>query len=512
MLTFESIYTRKVGGLAEVPPRLAEAMKSMGEDVEIYTPSHGFKKENTTGKEVFKTWINGSEYSIWEYNAPVKHYIVSGGVLEEPIVYSRNLLFKSLVFARIVREYFNHVAGRGETPDIVHGHDWHSYPALLAVNAESTRMGIPVGIVYQIHLLSRTLIDLEALAKGIGVSGDDYLRGGLGVKPLKEYYERSGGWVERLAALTSDKVLTVSKGYTRDVVRIVGLDNATKVDYVFNATTWTWDDVVKVVSKIAGGRDLFSHGTRKLVRGKLLRDTWRLIEVENPDPHMNDVIRGFLEKYDVSVNEPFKQDGPLILLTGRSTKQKGIDILLKSMDKLVSEIPRARVVLAVIPVSGTEELLREIIEYVALFPDNLRVLPGYVDYEHYLTLYYSASVFLAPSRYEPFGLVVLEAMASGTPVVASNTGGFRDLILDVRRYGLNGTGMLFTPLDREGMIEALTLMLDIVENEDESSARLRRRCVEYSSSFTWSNSAARLLGIYNALLKPRGSRDENPGG
>ena len=506
MFTFESIYTRKVGGLAEVPPRLANALVEKGIDVEIYTPSHGLKTNKGFKREVFKTSIDGVEYSILEYNAPVKHYIVSGGILEDPLVYSSNLVSKSLVFARVIREYFNQIVGEGEIPDIVHGHDWHSYPALLAINLESTRRGIPIGIVYHVHLLSHGFMDLQEITRGLNIWSKDHVRGKLGIKSFEEYYYASGGWIEKLAALTSDRVIVVSKGYTRDVVRYVGLDNADRVDYVFNASTWTWSTVLDTVSKYIGDRDPFSYEARRLVRDKMLREELRLVNVENPDPYLRDVINRLIDKYGVSISSPFKQDGPLILLTGRSTRQKGIDLLLKSMDKLLVEVPRTRVVLAVIPVSGTEELLREIIEYQLLFPDNLRILPGYIDHEHYLMLYYAASVFLAASRYEPFGLVVLEALSSGTPVAASNTGGFRDLIKDVRMYSLDGTGALFPPLDVDGMIDAVKTVLEIVEDR-ERSVVFRRRCVEHSKQFSWSSSADKLIKIYTSIKSQAGGRD-----
>lgn len=496
MLSFESVYTRKVGGLAEVPPRLSEALSRRGVDVEVYTPSHGLSRTTSLGGEVYRIVVGGEEYSIREYNAPVKHYVVTGGVLEEQVVYSWNLHVKSLIFARVMREYYVHRALRGEAPRVVHGHDWHSFPALLAINAESTERNFPTTIFYHIHLLSHESMRLQDLTSIVGLQESNNIRGSLGVRSLREYYELSGGWIEKLAALTSDKVLTVSRGYAQDIVKTLGLSSEEKVDYVFNALTLTWNEVLEVASKIIGERDPFEYETRRLVREKLLRELWPAIRVENPDPEANSIVNKLLGEYKVSFREPFKRDGPLILLVGRATRQKGVDFLLKSMDKLTAEIPDARVVLAVIPLPGVRDLLEDAIKSMLLFPDNLRVLPGYVGREHLLLLYYAASALLAPSRYEPFGLVVLESMVSGTPVVASNTGGFRDLVLDVRKHGVSGTGALFTPLDREDMINALKNVVGVIEAGGVISAKLRRRCVDFAKEFTWDKSAEKLVGLY----------------
>jgi len=498
MLTFESIYTRKIGGLAEVPPRLSEALVGKGVEVEIYTPSHGLNSDPSSGKVVFETVFDGSVYSIREFKAPVKHYIVSGGLLDEPVVYSQNLLVKSLAFSRVIREYFASRLDEGRQLDIIHGHDWHSFPALLAVNAESTRRGVRVGIVYHIHLLSRTLINLNDIASKTGIRENDLVRGSLGVKPLNEYYALSNGWIERLAALTCDKILTVSKGYTRDVIRTTGIENASKVDYVPNATTWTWDYVLGVVEGFFGKIDPFRYETRKSIRNVLLRNLLGNIKVSNPDPYINEIVGRLLDKYGVIYNSPFRHDGPLILITGRVARQKGLDLVIKAMDKLVNEIPRARIIMALIPIAGSEDLIRELIEHTLVFPDNLRILPGYVDRDYYVILYFAASTLLAPSRYEPFGLVALEAFSAGTPVVASNTGGLRDLILDIRRYGLKGTGALFTPLNIDNMVDSLKLVIEAVEKSE--SAVIRENCVEHSKLFTWSNSASRLMRIYKEIL------------
>ncbi|MEM4620291.1 MAG: glycosyltransferase [Desulfurococcaceae archaeon] len=100
---------------------------------------------------------------------------------------------------------------------------------------------------------------------------------------------------------------------------------------------------------------------------------------------------------------------------------------------------------------------------VLSYPDNFRVLPGMLNRVDLVPLYYAANATLIPSRSEPFGLVALESMASGTPVVASRTGGLINIITDVRAESMRGKGTLFTPGDINDMVESTIHLVRLVE-------------------------------------------------
>lgn len=74
LLAFESIYTVKVGGLAEVPPRLGEALAKRGHNVYVLVPGHGFPK-NTGGEleEIFRISIDNTTYHAYIYRDPLFH-------------------------------------------------------------------------------------------------------------------------------------------------------------------------------------------------------------------------------------------------------------------------------------------------------------------------------------------------------------------------------------------------------------------------------------------------------
>jgi glycosyltransferase involved in cell wall biosynthesis len=108
-----------------------------------------------------------------------------------------------------------------------------------------------------------------------------------------------------------------------------------------------------------------------------------------------------------------------------------------------------------------------------------------------LPLYYTAAdVCVIPSHYEPFGLVAIEAMACGTPVVASDVGGLKFTVVP------GETGLLVPPQDIPAFAEAIDRILS-----DELWARkLRQQAPIRVQNFSWSGVAARLSDLYRRLL------------
>jgi D-inositol-3-phosphate glycosyltransferase len=108
-----------------------------------------------------------------------------------------------------------------------------------------------------------------------------------------------------------------------------------------------------------------------------------------------------------------------------------------------------------------------------------------------LPYYYSAAeVVVVPSHYESFGLVALEAMACGTPVVASETGGLAFLIKD-------GETGFHVPA---GDVEALQSQLEMILKDDLLRERLGRQAAAYARGYDWKMISNQILGLYESLL------------
>ncbi|WP_143147804.1 glycosyltransferase [Desulforamulus hydrothermalis] len=120
----------------------------------------------------------------------------------------------------------------------------------------------------------------------------------------------------------------------------------------------------------------------------------------------------------------------IVYYVGRLVPEKGVQVLLEAIPKVLQYCPRTKFIIA-----GTGSFEGELKYRAACLGLNNRVyFTGYVDDITRNCLYHYADVAVIPSLYEPFGIVVLEAMAARTPVVVSDTGGLSEII----EHGVNG--------------------------------------------------------------------------
>ena len=119
--------------------------------------------------------------------------------------------------------------------------------------------------------------------------------------------------------------------------------------------------------------------------------------------------------------------------------------------------------------------------------DGAVVLPGYVPHEDLVAVYNLARAVAFPSFYESFGLVSLEANASGCPVVVSRTGGSPEAAGDAARY--------VDPLDVEGIARAILEVL----NDSTLREDLIRRGFENARRFSWPKTARQTLDLLESL-------------
>jgi glycosyltransferase involved in cell wall biosynthesis len=165
---------------------------------------------------------------------------------------------------------------------------------------------------------------------------------------------------------------------------------------------------------------------------------------------------------------------PLLLYVGRLSAEKEIGRL----KELFSAIPGMR-----LSIVGDGPLRRELEE---LFKGTATIFTGYLKGEELAAAYASADLFVLPSKTETLGLVLLEAMASGCPVVACRAGGVPDAIRD------GETGFLFDPDDQASLVA--TVQKAFANNELLAAIRENARCdVEQHS---WDHATANLRLLY----------------
>ncbi len=180
-------------------------------------------------------------------------------------------------------------------------------------------------------------------------------------------------------------------------------------------------------------------------------------------------------------------DERLVLLVGRLVYEKGFQIALEAMPGLIERLPDTRFVVAG---SGTHEAeLRRQASELGLGEQGTFL--GWIGDDVLHSLYRIADVCVVPSIYEPFGLVALEAMASGCPCIVADTGGLREVV----PHG--EVGLRFRAGDPDDLVEVTARVL--------SDADLGRRLVveahDHVRRFDWIDVAERTSASYELLLE-----------
>jgi starch synthase len=262
------------------------------------------------------------------------------------------------------------------------------------------------------------------------------------------------GWIEKTAFEAADAVIAVSAGMRADILRCYPEIDPARVHVVHN------------------GIDL---------------ERWRRVDDL-------DAVR------ELGIDP----ERPSVVFVGRITRQKGLPYLLAAAKRLPPEVQL--VLCAGAP--DTPEILAEVQAGVA---ELQQTRTGVVWIEQLLSqpqlsaVLSAATTFVCPSVYEPLGIVNLEAMACGAPVVGTATGGIPEVVADGLTGRLvpieqadDGTG---TPLDPERFIEDLAGALTEVVS-DPVAARLMGEAgrLRAEAEFSWGSIAARTRTIYESLL------------
>ncbi len=283
------------------------------------------------------------------------------------------------------------------------------------------------------------------------------------LEPLRPWKaEQLGGgyqlslWAERTAAESADAIIAVSRGMKADILRSYPQVSANRVHVIHNGVD---------------------------------TDTYRT------DP-------------DTDVLERFGIDpaAPTTAFVGRITRQKGLPHLLDAAGHLP---PGSQLVLCA-GAPDTKQIGREVADRVAELRDEgrLRVfwLPDMLPRREVVQILSHATVFVCPSIYEPFGLVNVEAMACGTPVVASSVGGIPEIVVDGETGYLvdfePGDDAFGSPADpaafASAMAESITTLL---EDPERAAVMGRAARVRVESEFSWPAIARQTMDLYRQLVE-----------
>ena len=266
-------------------------------------------------------------------------------------------------------------------------------------------------------------------------------------------------WMERTAILDADAIIAVSEGTRADILRAYPDVKADRIHVIYN------------------GVDLAEY--QKTSETKALTD------------------------YGIDPAEPY------VLFVGRITRQKGVTHLVDA----IRYLPRETQVVLCAGAPDTPQIaaeMRQKIENARRDHPHIIWIEKMVTKHEATQLYSNARVFCCPSVYEPFGIVNLEAMACRVPVLASATGGIKEVVVD----GETGYLIAFDqdpvtslPIDPEKFSRDLSAGINRLLGDPERCERFghagRRRVEE---AFSWSTVARQTIRLYEQLIQQRSTQ------
>jgi starch synthase len=507
IFSFEYAGVAKVGGLGEVPANQAKHLVEQF-DITVFMPSHG-QLENLKNKYKLEKLpfscvgqINPSFIGIKEQEASyyitfykikmenVNIVLVSGEnsftskYLDDKTVYNPETINGKISLFNIgiqcLVEFFLE-NNRNKLPEVVHMHDYHVVLPYIGMKQILAKNSLKVASILTIHLLTWPRFEYDFYrASGIDETPIRVLLNeGFKMLNLKEIFRLSKEFngsglestvptVEKIGALISDVVTTVSQSYLiSDIIPNCGKKLIEfKADFVWDGCDWDYYEIYKRVVAIHGKEireflnlseetEVTNINMKKflleykignlsqspLINSKSVLDT--INEISNGNP--------FIKNGNIKA---FSESGPLVLTTGRVSPQKGFEIIFEAIPEVLKAVPNAKFLFLILPTDYSLNEIKTYAHYVKQYPENIRIIFGVASDIFYLA-HISADVYCALSRWEPFGIMALEAMASKMPIIASKVGGLQETIIDVKLFPAIGTGILIEKDDPHQFANAL---------------------------------------------------------
>ena len=179
---------------------------------------------------------------------------------------------------------------------------------------------------------------------------------------------------------------------------------------------------------------------------------------------------------------------PVVGLIGRITEQKGQDDFVEAALAIAVERPEPLFVM--VGFAEDAELQQRLRQKIAVFglSDRIRFLGNRDDMA---SVYAALDLLVAPSRWEGFGMMLIEAMAAGRPIVATRVGAIPEIVRDRR------TGVLVEPRDAQALARAITGMLDDPQRRIAMGEAGQLESIRYG----WSNATAQTAAVYERALQ-----------
>jgi len=474
------------GGLGQVSYFLPRALQKIGVEVSIFMPKYGIMDEKKFHIEPYIQNIRiptGGDQSPRELICNIK---VRWGNIKEPTVYFlENMEYfeqranvygyndDHIRFALLSRGALEFVKTGKIRPTILHCNDWHTGYCINYFHTLYQKLPEFKGIssVFTIHnLRSQGIFDFRF------ATPTDFDDGKSSVAPFFSMALKKQNPMKR-GILHADLVNTVSEIYAQEMMT---------AEYGEGLQELIKEVRVKVFG-VLNGLDYvdFDPSEDHVIKKKY---SWKMMK--NRTENKADLQKKFNLTEDPSV--------PIISYVGRLSDQKGLDLIKAVIANLLSEYTLQFIILG----TGDQKYREYFSKLEKEFPRRVGahlmhnvVLPR--------NIFAGSDLLVLPSRFEPAGIVVIEAMRYGTVPVVRKTGGLADIVTDFNPEEGVGNGFSFVHFHELSFYGAIVRALQVYRNKKTWNTLVTKVMKE---NFSWDHAALEYVSLYERAVEFRKDR------
>lgn len=471
-----------VGGYARVLAYLAVALKKQGHDVRLFMPKFGFINEEEYPMQMV---VEGLAVPTDEANIPhlicnIKYHKNEDNV---PVYFLENREYYELRanvygyqddpirWALLSRATLEFVQQSDWVPDVIHCNDWHTghIPNYLKTTYKNVKKLAKVSTLFTIHNLMMQgwyiNIKRDQLSEMDFDDGHSPIESFFSERLPKQNFLRRG-------IMYADYITTVSKTYAKEIL---------KPEYGEGLDKLLTEMRGKLVGVVNGvDFEKFDPATDKLIAKNYTKTSLELRE-------KNKVA--LQEEFDLTVDPEI----PILGYVGRMEDQKGVDLIAEVMFPLMKDFDLQFVAVG----GGDQRIADRLRELQEAFPSKVGVhlMP---DFTLPRLIFSGADMILVPSRFEPCGIVQMEALRYGAIPIVRSTGGLADTVKNFEPETGIGWGFVFHDFDAWGFFAQIVRALEIYRQK-RIWQQMQRQAMDQDNS--WESRAQEYTELYQKAIQ-----------
>jgi starch synthase len=480
IVSAEAVPFAKVGGLADVVGSLPTALRTQGIDARVIMPGYRFIEHNKYNiSRLFsfqfkhrKGTTDVDVYSCVYDGIPI--YFVQGWPYfgDDQTVYSdwqwdvQRFIFFNQVAMAVASQLQERL---GWFPDVFHVNDWHTslIPFFLAENQDKAEWS-QVASIMTIHNIAYQGAGVGGFMWDLGIADRNH--------PLLDRYGLSDNLLA-IAIAYSDMLNTVSPSYAKEIqFPSAGYDLASLISE-------RKDDLMGILNGLDIER--FNPETDPALISHF--NAHEFVEQRAENKRM----------LQAAARLPIREEVPVIGVVSRLTWQKGFDLAVPALDKLLADTDVQVIVLG----TGDAQIEADIYQITQDYQDKAS---AFIEFDATLAqhIYAGSDMFLMPSHFEPCGIGQMIAMRYGSLPIVRQTGGLADTVSNYDNAKADsGTGFVFEWETADAVLGTVRWAIDTYYNNPKAWRRMQRRAMQVD--FSWKNSAQQYIELYRKAIHKR---------